>query len=130
MPTQRHTHRIPHTIDYVELSVTDMQAARDFYGAAFGWSFTSYGDGYSGIRTSAEADGEEAGGLALAEGEPGAARRGGPFVLLFSDDLDATLAAVTAAGGEIVNGPYDFPGGRRFHFVDPSGNELGVWAEA
>ena len=51
-------------------------------------------------------------------------------MLLFSDDLDATLAAVTAAGGEIVNGPYDFPGGRRFHFVDPSGNELGVWAEA
>ena len=51
-------------------------------------------------------------------------------MLLFSDDLDATLAAVAAAGGEIVNGPYDFPGGRRFHFVDPSGNELGVWAEA
>ena len=122
--------RIPHTIDYVELSVTDMAAARDFYGAAFGWTFTSYGDGYSGIRTSAESDGDEAGGLALTEGESSGGRRGGPLVLLFSDDLDATLAAVTAAGGEIVNGPYDFPGGRRFHFVDLSGNELGVWAEA
>ncbi len=121
-----HTHRIPHTLDYVELSVTDMQAARDFYGAAFGWTFTSYGDGYSGIRTSAEADGEEAGGLSLAE----QVIRGGPLVLLYSDDLDATLAAVEAAGGEIVNGPYEFPGGRRFHFVDPSGNELGVWAAA
>jgi uncharacterized protein len=121
-----HSHRIPLTLDYVELSVTDMQAARDFYGAAFGWTFTSYGDGYSGIRTSAEAEGEEAGGLALAD----EVNRGGPFVLLFSDDLDATLAAVTAAGGEVVNGPYEFPGGRRFHFLDPSGNELGVWAEA
>ena len=121
-----HSHRIPLTLDYVELSVTDMQAARDFYGAAFGWTFTSYGNGYSGIRTSAEAEGEEAGGLALAD----EVTRGGPFVLLFSDDLDATLAAVTAAGGEIVNGPYEFPGGRRFHFLDPSGNELGVWAEA
>jgi uncharacterized protein len=121
-----HSHRIPLTLDYVELSVTDMQAARDFYGAAFGWTFTSYGDGYSGIRTSAEAEGEEAGGLALAD----EVTRGGPLVVLFSDDLDATLAAVTAAGGEIVNGPYEFPGGRRFHFLDPSGNELGVWAEA
>ena len=121
-----HTHRIPHTLDYVELSVTDMQAARDFYGAAFGWTFTSYGDGYSGIRTSAESDGDEAGGLSLAE----QVVRGGPLVLLYSDDLDATLAAVQSAGGEIVNGPYEFPGGRRFHFVDPSGNELGVWAAA
>ncbi len=58
-----------------------------------------------------------------------ARRRGGPLVLLYSDDLDATVEKVRAAGGEIVNGPYDFPGGRRFHFTDPSGNELGgVWS--
>lgn len=120
-----HTHGIPLTLDYVEISVTDMQAARDFYGAAFGWQFTSYGDGYAGIRTSAESGDEEAGGLALAD----EVVRGGLLVLLFSDDLDATLAAVAEAGGEIVNGPYEFPGGRRFHFLDPSGNELGVWAE-
>ncbi len=55
--------------------------------------------------------------------------RGGALVLLFSTDLDATVAAVTSAGGEVVEGPYEFPGGRRFHFVDPSGNELGVWSE-
>jgi hypothetical protein len=54
---------------------------------------------------------------------------GGPLVLLFSADLDATVAAVTRAGGQVVNGPYEFPGGRRFHFTDPSGNELGVWSE-
>jgi len=119
-----HTHSIPLTIDYIELSVTDMQAARDFYSAAFGWSFVTYGDGYSGIRTAAEADGEEAGGLTLAD----EVTRGGPLVLLYSDDLDDTLTRVTAAGGTLVNGPYDFPGGRRFHFLDPSGNELGVWS--
>ena len=45
-------------------------------------------------------------------------------------DLDRTVAAVTAAGGELTDGPYPFPGGRRFHFRDPSGDELGVWAEA
>ncbi|WP_251152587.1 VOC family protein [Cellulosimicrobium sp. Marseille-Q4280] len=124
----RHTHSIPLTIDYIELSVTDMRAAQDFYGAAFGWSFTSYGDEYSGIRTAAESesDSEEAGGLLLAE----SVSRGGPLVLLYSDDLDGTLDQVKAAGGTVVNGPYEFPGGRRFHFLDPSGNELGVWGDA
>ena len=69
--------------------------------------------------------GAEVGGLAKTD----AVRPGGPLVLLFSDDLDASVEAVVGAGGRIVNGPYDFPGGRRFHFTDPSGNELGVWAE-
>ena len=121
-----HAHQIPLTIDYVELNVTDMQAARDFYGAAFGWSFVDYGPEYTGIRTAAESGDDEAGGFNLAT----EVARGGPLVLLFSDDLDATVQAVTDAGGQVVNGPYEFPGGRRFHFVDPSGNELGVWSKA
>ena len=49
-------------------------------------------------------------------------------MLLYSDDLEATQAAVEAAGGTVVEGPYEFPGGRRFHFCDPSGNELGVFS--
>ncbi|MGM7680039.1 VOC family protein [Microbacterium sp. A94] len=53
---------------------------------------------------------------------------GGPFVLLYSDDLDATARAIAQAGGRIVQEPYEFPGGRRLHFADSSGNELGVWA--
>ncbi len=124
MPTHQHT--IPMSIDYIEISVTDMAAAKAFYGAAFGWEFTSYGDEYAGIRTAAEEGGDEAGGLALAD----EVVRGGPLVLLYSDDLDATVSAVTDAGGQVVNGPYEFPGGRRFHFLDPSGNELGVWGTA
>ena len=124
----QHTHAIPLTIDYVEIPVTDMQAAREFYGAAFGWSFTTYGAEYSGIRTAAEreSDSDEAGGLILTE----TVTRGGPLVLMYSDNLDSTLDKVTAAGGTVINGPYDFPGGRRFHFLDPSRNELGVWATA
>ena len=121
-----HAHGIHHSIDYVELPVTDLAAAQAFYGAAFGWEFVPYGPGYAGIRTPAESGADEAGGLRLAES--GDVTRGGPFVLLFSEDLDATLAAVRDAGGEVVEGPYEFPGGRRFHFLDPSGNELGVWA--
>ncbi len=123
-----HEHGIHHSIDYVELPVTDLAAAQAFYAAAFGWEFVPYGPEYAGIRTAAETGQEEAGGLRLAEKSD--VSRGGPFVLLFSDDLDATLAGVTAAGGEVVSGPYEFPGGRRFHFLDPSGNELGVWASA
>ncbi|WP_402372029.1 VOC family protein [Isoptericola rhizosphaerae] len=111
-----------HAIDYVELGVTDLARTRAFYEAAFGWRFNDYGPDYAGIRAPA-GDGE-AGGL-NPHREPG---RSGPLVLLFSDDLDVTAAAVTASGGTVVEGPYEFPGGRRFHFTDPSGNELGVWA--
>jgi len=116
-----HTH---HAIDYVELNVGDLAGARAFYEAAFGWQFNDYGPAYAGIR-SPDGDGE-VGGLNPSR-EP---RPGGPLVLLFSDDLDATVSAVEAAGGRITEAPYDFPGGRRFHFTDPSGNELGVWATA
>jgi predicted enzyme related to lactoylglutathione lyase len=55
-------------------------------------------------------------------------KSGGPLVILYSDDLDATLAKVRDAGGQIVTEPFEFPGGRRFQFLDPSGNELAVWA--
>ncbi|MGW0606135.1 VOC family protein [Streptomyces sp. NPDC002640] len=111
-----------HAVDYIELGVTELPATKAFYAAAFGWTFNDYGPAYAGIVTPG---GEgEAGGL-NASREPG---RSGPLVLLFSRDLDATADAITAAGGTVVEGPYAFPGGRRLHFLDPSGNELGVWA--
>jgi predicted enzyme related to lactoylglutathione lyase len=115
-----HTH---HSLDYVEIAQRDVAAAKQFYSAAFGWAFNDYGPDYAGIRAP---DGEgEVGGLnGTSEPSPG-----GPLVLLWSEDLDATVAAVEAAGGEIVTPPYDFPGGRRFHFADPGGTVLGVWAE-
>ena len=114
-----HTH---HAIDYIELSVRDVAAAKRFYGEAFGWQFNDYGPGYAGIRGAER----EMGGLAQADN----VATGGPLVVLYSRDLDATVAAVRAAGGEIVRKPYSFPGGRRFHFRDPSGNELAVWSAA
>ncbi|MEH1168073.1 VOC family protein [Micromonospora sp. CPCC 205539] len=117
---QRH-----HAIDYVELTVTDLDQAKRFYAEAFGWQFTDYGPDYAGIRSPHGDSAPEVGGL-RADHE---VRAGGPLVLLFSADLDQSVQAVQAAGGQVVNGPYEFPGGRRFHFTDPSGNELGVWAE-
>ncbi|WFP15741.1 VOC family protein [Citricoccus muralis] len=112
-----------HAISYIELGVTDLALARDFYASAFGWTFNDYGPAYAGI-VAADGDGE-IGGL-----NPSAPPSvSGPLVLLYSRDLDATIEAVRAAGGEILAGPDDFPGGRRFEFSDPSGNRLGVFAD-
>ena len=113
-----HSH---HTIDYVEIAVRDLAEAKRFYGEAFGWGFNDYGPDYAGI----QGEGREAGGLYPSD----EVRAGGPLVILFSTNLEESLAAVRAAGGGIVREPFAFPGGRRFHFTDPSGNELAVWSE-
>lgn len=115
--TDRH-----HFIDYVELTVTDLDAAQAFYEAAFGWRFTAYGPGYRGFK--GPSGDREIGGMATGEVKPG-----GPLVILWSDDLEASAAAVEAAGGTIVQPIFGFPGGRRFQFADPAGNQLAVWGE-
>jgi len=111
-----------HSFNYIEIVATDLDLAKAFYGGAFGWTFKAYGPSYCGIQHA----GAEIGGLTTQGERIGAM---GPLVVLFSSDLDATLESVKAAGGTVVDGPYDFPGGRRFHFADPSGNELAVWTQ-
>lgn len=112
-----------HTLSYIEFGVTDLARTRTFYESAFGWEFSDYGPDYVGIRA-VSGDGE-VGGL-TPHAQPSDS---GPLVLLVSDDLDASVTAVTDAGGTIVAGPYAFPGGRRFEFTDPSGNRLGVFSD-
>lgn len=121
VPSMSPTH---HALDYVELGAPDLPATTAFYEQAFGWRFTSYGPEYAGIR-SADGSGEVGGLSAATTPTPG-----GPLVLLYSEDVDASLSAVQEAGGRVVREPYTFPGGRRFHFADPAGNELGVWGPA
>ena len=116
--TMESTH---HTISYVELAAPDLAASQAFYASAFGWQFNDYGPASAGIRT-AEGDGE-VGGLNAA----GPGGSGGPLVLLVSEDLDASLAAVEAAGGRVVTPIGAYPGGRRFTFADPAGTVLGVF---
>ncbi len=113
--------RTHHTIDYIEFTVRDLAAAKRFYSSAFGWQFNDYGPEYAGIQGA----GGEVGGMHQSH----EARTQGPLVILFSNDLEKSVAAVKAAGGKVVKEPYAFPGGRRFTFTDPSGNELGVWSE-
>lgn len=112
------TDRRHHTWDYVELPVTDMAAAKAFYGAVFGWSFEDWGPDYAAF-----VDAGLDGGM---ERKDTPSTRGGPIPIIYSDDLDASEAAVRDAGGVIV-ARYTFPGGERFHFTDPAGNEVAVW---
>ncbi|MER8799710.1 VOC family protein [Mesorhizobium sp. M0998] len=107
-------------IDYVEFNVKDIQRSRDFYGKAFGWTFTDYGTQYCEFN-----DGRLSGGFAAGPARFG----GGPLVILYADDLPATVKRVEEAGGTIVRPIYEFPGGRRFHFADPDGYELAVYTE-
>lgn len=107
-------------IDYVEFNVTDIGRSKNFYGSAFGWSFTDYGPAYCEFN-----DGRLKGGLTTTAPVRAA---GGPLVILYADDLEDTVKRVEAAGGQIVKPIFSFPGGRRFHFADPDGYELAVWS--
>jgi uncharacterized protein len=118
--SQTSTTHVHHAIDYIEFAVTNVADAKRFYGAAFGWQFNDYGPDYVGI----QGEGREVGGFR----KDASIQAGGPLVVLYSRDLEATLARIKELGGRIVKEPFTFPGGRRFHFADPSGNELAVWA--
>jgi predicted enzyme related to lactoylglutathione lyase len=107
-------------IDNIEFAVSDIARSREFYGKAFGWTFTDYGPAYCEF-----SDGRLTGGFAM--GSP--VNPGGPLVILYADDLADTQRRLEAAGATIVKPVFAFPGGRRFHFLDPDGYELAVWSD-
>ncbi|MFK8014350.1 MAG: VOC family protein [Gammaproteobacteria bacterium] len=110
-------------IHYIELPARDLEAAQAFYGKVFGWTFESYGPEYLAFH-----DGGMDGGFYKADLHA-RCDRGSALVILYSDDLEATLAKVENGGGTILQAIFSFPGGRRFHFADPNDNELAVWQE-
>lgn len=111
-------------IDLIEFPAGDsasLEATRRFYESAFGWSFTDYGDYY---------DTHDSGVVAGFNGVADAHKQAMPLTVIYVEDLEAARAEVEASGATIVHEIYGFPGGRRFHFADPAGNELAVWSEA
>ncbi len=111
-------------IDLVEFPAADtatLKAARGFYENAFGWRFTDYGE-YLDTSDS----GVVAGINAIADAQ----QQRMPMAVVYVTDLEQARERVIAAGGRIIHDTYGFPGGRRFHFADPAGNELAVWSEA
>ena len=108
-------------VDYVEMPGGDLPATKAFYAAAFGWAFTDYGPEYAAYNEGLD------GGFHPGEADEGAVAK--PLVILYAHDLEGMEAKVKAAGGRITKPIFSFPGGRRFHFTDPAGNELAVWSE-
>jgi predicted enzyme related to lactoylglutathione lyase len=114
---------IDRRIDYIEFAAGDLEKVKAFYSGAFGWTFQDYGPDYCAFN-----DGGLDGGFYRAPLRA-SATEGSALVVIYADDLEATLERVAEHGGTIVKEIYSFPGGRRFHFADPSGNELAVWSE-
>lgn len=108
-----------HQIDYIEFGTADIEQAKEFYSTVFGWTFTDHGSDYTSFK-----DGRLEGGFTTAS-SPGS----NPLVVIYARDLEATYDRIKENGGQISKEIFSFPGGRRFHFVGPSGNELAVWSE-
>ena len=111
-------------INYVEFPASDLAGTKAFFEAAFGWTFVDYGPDYSAF-----SDQGLDGGFYRSELQA-RTERGSALIVLFSKTLEQTQARVERAGGTIVKPIFAFPGGRRFHFTEPSGNELAVWTDA
>lgn len=107
-------------LDYLEFRGRDMATIQRFYRQAFGWTFTDYGPSYAAFD-----EGLEGGFDTDTDADPIKP----PLAILYAHDLEAMETRVKTAGGRIVEPIYAFPGGRRFHFADPAGNELAIWSE-
>ena len=111
-------------INYVEFPARNMQATKNFFKEIFGWSFKDYGPEYTSF-----SDQGLDGGFYKSD-KHSSSEDGAALVVFYSHDLEKTLAQVEKAGGNISKPIFSFPGGRRFHFIEPSGNELAVWSDA
>lgn len=107
-------------VDYIEFPAQDIVKTKDFYASVFGWKFTDYGPDYTSFE-----DGRLSGGFTT---DMKVTARS-PLVVIYSEKLEDTKTKVGSAGGRIVRDIFDFPGGKRFHFTDPNGNELAVWSD-
>jgi predicted enzyme related to lactoylglutathione lyase len=110
-------------INYIEFPSKDLEVTRRFFAKAFGWEFEDFGPEYSAIHN-AGLDGGFFKSDQVVSTESGSA-----LVVLYSNDLEQTQAKIESAGGEIIKPIFSFPGGRRFHFSDPNGNEYAVWSD-
>ncbi len=108
-------------LDYIELPAigATLDSTKAFYSTVFGWSFTDYGPTYAAFN-----EGLDGGFQADATESPPA-----PLPVLYSGQLEETMETVETAGGIILQAIFAFPGGRRFHFRDPAGNEIAVWSD-
>jgi len=110
-------------IDYIEFPAEAFQAVEEFYSSTFGWSFTDYGPDYRAFSD------EKLNGGFYKSNLRSRTENGAALVVIYADDLEATRDRIVAADGSVCKEIFSFPGGRRFHFLDPHGNELAVWSD-
>ncbi len=110
-------------INYVEFPAQDIEASKAFFQQAFGWEFTDYGPDYTAFSDQG-LDGGFYRAYLKSNSEQGSA-----LIVFYSKQLEETQAKIEKAGGLIVKPVFKFPGGRRFHFADPNGNEFAVWSD-
>lgn len=110
-------------LNYVEFPSRNLPETKAFFEKAFGWSFTDYGPEYTAF-----SDRGLDGGFFKAD-RRSSTENGAALLVFYSSDLEETLEKIAEAGGEIVKPIFAFPGGRRFHFTEPCGNEFAVWSD-
>ncbi|ARU55827.1 MAG: VOC family protein [Pseudomonadales bacterium] len=110
-------------LNYVEYPAADLEATKAFFTGAFGWSFVDYGPEYTAFA------GQGLDGGFFKSDLRSVATNGAALLVFYSDNIEDTQAKVTASGGSINKPVFSFPGGRRFHFIEPSGNEFAVWSD-
>lgn len=110
-------------IDYVELPASDFTATKEFFSTVFGWEFQDFGEDYTAFSNAGILGGFYKSELTAS------ANNGSALIVLYSESLEKTQAKVEQAGGTILVPIFSFPGGRRFQFTEPSGNELAVWSD-
>jgi len=111
-------------INYVEFPARDIEKAKAFFTTLFGWSFVDYGREYSAFSNEGLDGGFFKSDLSTST------ENGSALIVFYSKDLEGTLSRIEVAGGSIIKPIFSFPGGRRFHFGDPNGNEYAVWSDA
>lgn len=110
-------------INYIEFPAKDIDATKAFFGAVFGWSFVDYGPEYTAFSNAGLDGGFFKSELTVST------ENGSALIVLYSKQLEKTLIKIENAGGSIIKPIFSFPGGRRFHFADPNGNEYAVWSD-
>ena len=111
------------TINYIELPAVNMTATKDFFTEVFGWEFEDYGPEYMAFSKSGIDGGFYKSQLKCQS------ESGGALIVLYDEDLETAYSKVVNGGGEIVKEIFSFPGGRRFQFLEPSGNEFAIWSD-
>ena len=110
-------------INYIEIPAKNIEVTKSFFIEVFGWSFVDYGPDYCSFTAQGVDGGFFKSDLVVST------KNGSPLIVLYSNSLETTQEKIEKAGGEIIKPIFSFPGGRRFHFGDPNGNEFAVWSE-